>query len=167
MSGWLLLDLYFKKISVTCLGFFLFFWNKKAGIQLQSLEIPQTYDTLRTDKINWQCPFVGGQMGSSRPTCSSWQLKLQLQCSGCAMECWFMGCWITWFLSSEWIPQWKGRIKNANEIVLPLAWDLSSLLFHRRAAGWAAWLGVMASVELFSLSTAQGVHWWVFSHAVI
>lgn len=66
------------------------------------------------------------------------------------MECWFMGCWIIWFLPSEWIPQWKGRRKNRNEIAIPLFWDLSSALFHRRAAGWAAWLGVMASVEFLS-----------------
>lgn len=143
------LGLVLQKNQCHLLGFF-FSKIKKAEIQLQSLEIPQTYDTLRTDKINWQCPFVCGQTGSSRPTCSSWQLKLQLQCSGCAMECWFMGCWIIWFLPSEWIPQWKGRRKNRNEIVIPLFWDLSSALFHRRAAGWAAWLGVMASVEFLS-----------------
>lgn len=36
--------------------------------------------------------------------------------------------------------------------MLPLAWGLSSVLFHRRAAGWAAWLGATASVELRSLN---------------
>lgn len=29
----------------------------------------------------------------------------------------------------------KKKKNNANEIVLPLAWGLSSVLFHRRAAG--------------------------------
>lgn len=61
-----------------------------------------------------------------------------------------MGCWITWVLPSEWIPQVERGKKNADEAVLPLAWELSSVSFRRRAAGWAAWLGVMASVELLS-----------------
>lgn len=47
-------------------------------------------------------------------------------------------------------PSVERKKKNADEIVLPLAWELSSVSFHRRVAGWAAWLGVMASVALLS-----------------
>lgn len=32
-------------------------------------------------------------------------------------------------------PSVERKKKNANERLLPLAWDLSSVLFHRRAAG--------------------------------